>query len=280
MGISRQGLGLRALAICALIASFSSLVAAEYIAKDVSQRVRAATVLVHIEYEKPFENQVSWGSGFVIGDGLIMTNAHVVSSSTPIRIYVHNEYLPVTEARVLNARYDPDGKGQQQSSYYDVALLTFATPPRVQLPILPFSMDVALNQDVFAFGYPNSLQPRNDFPQASGMVPRAPLMVSGGIINQVIRTSPFLLMHDALCQNGNSGGPLINSRGEVVGMQTWSTDPDQRNIVSSFAIDSRGLVAFTQASGYQPYIAEGLREWGSPAQQHNHSLPQNGGRPY
>jgi len=84
------------------ISSISSVSAVEYIAPDVNQRVKAATVMVHLEYQSPgSEHQVSWGTGFVIGDGLVMTNAHVVRDQEPIRIFIHNEYLPVTEAKIV-----------------------------------------------------------------------------------------------------------------------------------------------------------------------------------
>ncbi len=81
------------------------------------------------------------------------------------------------------------------------------------------------------------------------------MVVTGGKINGIIQANPYLLMHTALCKSGNSGGPLINARGEVVGMQTWSTDPDGVEGVLSFAIGSEGLAAFVQQAGIRPYIA-------------------------
>ena len=247
------------LSLCLVFLSpISSSFAAEYIASDVSQRVGAATVMVHVEYEDTRETQVSWGTGFIIGHGVIMTNAHVVSDRVPTRIYVHNAYLPVTEARVLAARYDTDGDGASHPNYFDVALLTYTPPANIQLPVLPFSLGASTNQDIFAFGFPGNesthLEPQYQY--VPGGPPRAPLSITGGTINQVIQANPALLMHDALCKTGNSGGPLINERGEVVGMQTWSADPDPRNVVLSFAIGSRGLVSFAQQAGYRPYIVE------------------------
>ncbi|MCC8166928.1 MAG: serine protease [Planctomycetes bacterium] len=230
--------------------------AQEYISQDVAQRVAAATVMVHIEYDGPEAGHTSWGSGFVVGNGLIMTNAHVVKDQTPKRIYVHNQYLPVTPARVLAARYDPDGRGTAGSSYYDGALLAYTPPAGLQLPVLPFTTPYP-QQGVFAFGYPGQDRPAQfgSETSASGAALNPPLSITGGMVNSVLRSKPSLVKHDALCYFGNSGGPLVTARGEVVGMQTWSAEPDHRNVVDSFAIGSHGLADFMMQSGYQPYFA-------------------------
>lgn len=256
MRLTPHRLRLAALSACiALLSVVAHVSADEYSMNDMSQRVMAATVMVHIEYESPHENRVSWGSGFIVGDGLIMTNAHVVTDSTPTRIFVHNGYLPVTEARVVAIRYDPDGKGMSGSNYYDVALLSYATPTNIRLPILPFALNMTPSQSVYAFGYPNQLQNGSRQRPGSDPILESPMVVTDGRVKQVIRSNPNLVMHDALCMYGNSGGPLVNSRGEVVGMQTWSAEPDRRNIVESFAIGSHGLTSFMQSNGFRPYIA-------------------------
>lgn len=221
------------------------------LAGDVMQRLRAATVMVHIEYEKPYENRVSWGTGFVVGDGIIMTNAHVIEADRlPSRIYVHNEFLPVTEARIVAQRLDPNSDGSISSSYYDVALLSIS--PSVKLPVLPFSLNTRTNQDVFAFGFPGTNAPQ--YRQGTRTAPQTPMVVSGGRVLQEIPATPSLVMHDAYAAQGNSGGPVVNARGEVVGMQTWSADPNEFNIVESFAIGSRGLAGFMQSHGFQPAV--------------------------
>ncbi len=242
-------------AIASLLPQFHTS-AADSIAVDVDQKVSAATVMVYIEYDAPYENRISWGTGFIVGNGLIMTNAHVVSDQTPKRIYVHNAYMPPTQAQIVSARYDSDGSGRLQASYYDVALLRFTPPSNVRLPALPFSLNARLNLDVFAYGYPGMGQPFAQSGFGNTSAPQVRQTVNGGYINDLIPANPTLIMHDALCMNGNSGGPLVNTRGEVVGMQTWSADPDANNIITSFAISSRGLVAFMQSAGVQPQIAQ------------------------
>ncbi len=233
--------------------------ASDRIATSVDQKVSAATVMVFMEYDAPYENRSSWGTGFVIGDGLIMTNAHVVTDNMPKRIYVQNGMMPATEARVVSSRYDTADSemviGIPGASYYDVAILSFTPPAGVRLPSLPFSLNTMPSLDVFAYGYPNSNQGMRLSRYTGRSVPSARQTVNGGQVNEVIQSSPSLLMHDALCIEGNSGGPLVNERGEVVGMQTWSTSPDYDSIVTSFAIGSHGLLAFAQSVGARPAIA-------------------------
>ena len=238
--------------LCAALFITFTHAAAGHVADDVGRKVEAGTVMVYIEYDAPYQDRISWGTGFIVGDGLIMTNAHVVGDNVPMRIYVQNRYLPATEARIVAARYDSEQNGMSRTDYHDVALLAFTPPAGARLPALSFSLSPRPGEDVFAFGYPGSDQPmRFD----DGAAPAAPLAVTGGAVRRLVSGNPALVMHDALCRTGNSGGPIVNSRGEVVGMQTWSAAPDRRNVVVSFAIGSRGLAEFMQGAGYRPDIA-------------------------
>lgn len=276
---SSRSLGLRALAACVALyfacPVFANANAAQAISRDVAQNAAAATVMVSIHYGEPLEKNVSWGTGFIIGDGLVMTNAHVVSDRIPNKIIVHNAVLPPTEAFIFDARYDAnefqssavmeyiantlianagihDVALSRPSTSFDVALLSFAPPSGVRLPALAFSRDAAPDQPAYAIGYPGSDQPP-EYPEGAGAFtpPSAPIVMTAGKIKQVINREPLLLMHDALCKTGNSGGPLVNSRGEVLGMQTWSTVPGG-DTVASFAIGARDLAAFAEASGLRP----------------------------
>lgn len=276
MKISRRSLALCAMLLCATVFALA-LHAAE--ANAALRRAAASTVMVYIQYGEPYEKSTSWGTGFVIGDGLVMTNAHVVSERVPTRIFLKNEYLPPTEAKVLARRYDTnefvnanvvdyiattlmgnagiDGIALTKSfSNYDVALLSFTPPAGVRLPVLSFSLDAAPNQRAYAVGYPGADNPQV-IVDGYGPTPppAAPISITGGVVNQVINRDPLLLMHDAYAKSGNSGGPLVNERGEVLGMQTWSAPADNRGVVTSFALGARDLTAFAQGAGYQAAVS-------------------------
>ncbi|MCD8352674.1 MAG: trypsin-like peptidase domain-containing protein [Planctomycetaceae bacterium] len=266
-----RSLALRcALLLCAVIAApFLNAFAQEAIPQETLGRVTAATVMVYIEYEEPLADNVSWGTGYIVGDGLVMTNAHVVSERVPKRIMIRNDYIPPTEATVLASRYDTNefltGEAVQyiastliadaninvvslskKFTNFDVALLKVQLPPG--LPVLRFTKDARANEPVYAIGFPGSGEPVISH-DGRNAIPGAPLRVTAGRVNKVINRDPQLVMHDALAKSGNSGGPIVNARGEVVAMQTWSTDPDYRGVVTSFGLASRDLTAFAELNG-------------------------------
>ncbi len=138
------------------------------------------------------------GSGFVIDAqrGHVLTNAHVVDGTDTILVTLSDGRR--TTAKVL---------GSDRES--DLALLQIALP---DLHVIRFgdSSTVQPGEEVFAFGNPLGL---------SGTV-------SKGIVSAVNRESvmlnegyyPGLLQTDAVINPGSSGGPLVNARGEVVGI--------------------------------------------------------------
>ncbi len=143
-------------------------------------------------------NQVATGSGFIIrADGLILTNDHVVEDEVRIEVYFYSG--EVTTAKVVGR--DPLG---------DLALL------RVQadrpLPVAPLgrSARIEVGEFVMAIGSPFGFEHTMTFGVVSGMKRQ---FMRSGIVGGYIQT-------DASINTGNSGGPLVNMRGEVVGMNT------------------------------------------------------------
>ena len=139
------------------------------------------------------------GSGFIIrADGLMLTNNHVIEESTSIDVRLYDG--ETTTATVLGR--DPLG---------DVALLRVTS--KRPLPVVPLGSSTAMHigELVVAIGSPFGFEhtitlgivsgKKRQFPRAAGLV--------GGY-----------LQTDAPLTTGNSGGPLVNMRGEVVGMNT------------------------------------------------------------
>ena len=144
----------------------------------------------------------NYGSGFVIdGTGIIVTNRHVVENTVSIRVvFEDNESLPAKPIGEL--------------SRADVALLR--VNPRSPLHAVTFgdSDKVRIGDEVIAIGNPLGL---------GGSVSRG--IVSA--LNRDIRTTPFddFIQTDAAINHGNSGGPLFNRQGEVVGINTAIYSP-------------------------------------------------------
>jgi len=158
---------------------------------SVAQRSQPSVVTV-TSYDG--ENQkTGFGSGFIIReDGLIATNYHVIKSAAAVE--VQNPTIGTYRVRGVVA-IDRD---------LDFAILKIADEG---LPALPLgnSSQVRLGEGVVAIGNPKGL---------SGTV-------SAGLISQLREEAPHqMLQISAPIYPGNSGGPLLNQRGEVIGIIT------------------------------------------------------------
>jgi HtrA serine peptidase 2 len=146
----------------------------------------------------------SVGSGFVIReDGLIATNAHVVqqSAALSVTLYDGRQY----KAKVLSFDLATD-----------LALILVDEPLEAPLPVMAFgrSSELRLGQVVVALGSPLNLS-------SSATMGIVSSLARGGAelgLSHAPRTE--YLQTDAAINQGNSGGPLINLRGEVVGINS------------------------------------------------------------
>jgi len=140
------------------------------------------------------------GSGVVISpDGLVLTNAHVVNGAKEIRLSDTEGHT--TEARVLGI--DPDT---------DLALLRADAARSLAFAPLGDSKQLRRGQLAIAIGNPLGFESTvtAGVISALGRTLRA---TTGRMIEDVIQT-------DAALNPGNSGGPLVSSRGEVIGINT------------------------------------------------------------
>lgn len=157
------------------------------------------------------------GSGFIIrADGLALTNYHVVEDSAHIEVHLYNG--DTSTATVIGR--DPVG---------DLALLQIASDR--PLPVAPIGDSSALSvgEFVVAIGSPFGFEHTMTFGVVSGTKRR---FMRSGLVGGYIQT-------DAAINTGNSGGPLINMRGEVVGLNTATIGHGELG----FAIPSNAIKA-------------------------------------
>jgi S1-C subfamily serine protease len=167
----------------------------------VTERVGPAVVRVETGSKAPNARpRGGLGSGIVISpDGLVLTNNHVVGSSKQIRLR-DNEGV-VTDARVLGV--DPDT---------DLALLRADGARDLRYASLGNSKNLRRGQLVIAIGNPLGFESTVTAGIVSALG-RSIRSVSGRTIEDVIQT-------DAALNPGNSGGPLVSTAAEVIGINT------------------------------------------------------------
>ena len=153
------------------------------------------------------------GAGIVWdANGLILTNSHVVGRHTPVVILQNDgEY----ESRLV--RRDPD---------VDLALLSIQVTGLT--PLKPAAVSPRVGEMVFAFGHPWGQRNTVTRGIVSALVTAH---TRGGDTLPVIRS-------DTPLAPGNSGGPLVNARGEVIGINAMIVGGDQSvSIAASVASD-------------------------------------------
>ncbi len=149
------------------------------------------------------------GSGFVLDtDGHLITNAHVVNDGREVRVTFNDGY--VAEARIVGI-----------DLFSDLAVLRVDIDPARLFPVTIADSDlVRVGERAIAIGNPFGLASSMTVGIVSGLgrqLPSAELIdntVVGGFNN------PSIIQVDTDVNPGNSGGPLLNSHGEVIGVTT------------------------------------------------------------
>jgi serine protease Do len=172
----------------------------------------------------------SLGSGFVVDpSGLIITNNHVIEGADEITaIFTDGSKLKVT---VVVGR-DPKT---------DLALLRVA--PKAPLPFAKFgdSEKMRVGDWVMAIGNPFGLGGS----VTVGVISATRRDIQSGLYDEFLQT-------DAAINRGNSGGPLFNMQGEVIGVNTAIISPTGGSIGIGFAVPSKTVA----------YVLEQLKQFG------------------
>jgi serine protease Do len=161
----------------------------------------------------------SLGSGFIIdAGGIVVTNNHVISDADEVNVILND-----------GAKLKAEVIGRDQKT--DLALLRVKTEHPLRAVKFGDSDKLRLGEWVIAIGNPFSL---------GGTV-------TAGIVsarNRDINSGPYdnYIQTDAAINRGNSGGPLFNLDGEVIGVNTAIISPSGGSIGIGFAVPSKTVV--------------------------------------
>ena len=183
-------------------------------------------------FDSDSDDSYSWGSGIVVSsDGYILTNTHVIDEGERATVQLYDG--STFDAKLVGA-----------DSQSDVAILkiekTGLTPA-----VFASSKDIRTGDAVCAIG--NPLSPDYSLTMTSGIISATSREVSynGAVMN--------LLQTDTSINEGNSGGPLFNDRGQVIGITNMKIVSSFSNVEGiGFAIPSdtlQSIVASLMADG-------------------------------
>ncbi|HNP32105.1 MAG TPA: trypsin-like peptidase domain-containing protein [Flavobacterium sp.] len=161
------------------------------------------------------QEQVGTGSGVIISeDGYIVTNNHVIKDATDLEVTLNNN--KTYKAKVIGT-----------DSKMDIALLKINADEKLPYSTFADSDQVKVGEWVLAVGNPYNLTST----VTAGIVSAKARNLQDNGIQSFIQT-------DAAVNPGNSGGALVNTRGELIGINTMISSPTGSYAGYSFAIPS------------------------------------------
>jgi S1-C subfamily serine protease len=163
------------------------------------------------------------GSGVVISkDGIIVTNAHVVTGATSVKVVFTDGHASL------------DGTVLGVDTTHDLAVIKVNANDLTPITV-GSSSSLLLGDQVFAIGFPLGLGPTVTEGIVSGLNRTVDVQRADGSPEHLVG----LLQTDAAINPGNSGGALVNSAGQLVGINTAAAQAGSaENVGFSIAIDS------------------------------------------
>ncbi|SFP25360.1 S1 family peptidase [Qipengyuania nanhaisediminis] len=231
-------------AMCALL--LPQLVHADPADIDAASRGVVRVVIIGNDGDELYP--VSHGTGFAVTQNAIVTNAHVVRDA------MRDEDLRIGVV--------PNGGGEAvygqlvtASSRNDLALVRLTGNLRLP-PLAIAAQPVSGAGEVTSVGYPMNVD-RAQGLDLTDLFRSQPPVKSRGFISGERPSRQFdTILHTAPIARGNSGGPLLDPCGRVVGVNSFGADNEGGDAEFFFAVSNRELVPFLKANDITPRLSD------------------------
>ena len=213
---------------------------------DIDAAARGVVRVVIIANEDNEIVPVSHGSGFAVKSDLIVTNAHVVRDA-------------MTDAD-LRIGIVPSGGGEAVygqlvavNARTDLALVRVTGNLRLP-PLALAARPVSSAEQVISVGYPMNVDRAQGLELADIFRSISPVKSLGFVSGERPSRSFDTILHTAPIARGNSGGPLVDACGRVLGVNSFGADNEGGDAEFFFAVSNRELLPFLRENDVDPTI--------------------------
>lgn len=213
---------------------------------DIAAAARGVVRVVVLGHDKDQLFPVSHGSGFVVQGDKILTNAHVVEEVLQVPGLTLGIVPPQGGAAV-------PGRIVSYSPKNDLALVE-ATKP-LHLPALAIaSVPPQDSTLVSAVGYPMNVDRAQGLSVSDVLRPQPPVKSRGYVSGERPTRDFDTVLHTAPIARGNSGGPLLDNCGRVVGANSFGAESQGTDAEFFFAVSAREILPFLRSNEVEPVI--------------------------
>ncbi len=206
---------------------------------DAAARGVVRVVIIGSNGEEVFP--LSHGSGFAVTPTRIVTNAHVVREA----LQDDSLRIGIVPSEGDEAVY---GRALAVSPRNDLALVELTGALR--LPPLTMASNAARDSgDVVAVGYPMNVDRAQGLDIGDIFRSQPPVKSRGALAGARPSRQFDTLLHTAAIARGNSGGPLVDACGRVVGVNSFGAESGVSDAEFFFAVSNRELLPFLEANG-------------------------------